>query len=161
MPDIMLESAYISSVWSLSFQNSNKENATQIQHKKSVKLCTLFSWVRKIPWRRNGNPLQYSCLENPMDRGAWPITFHGSQRVRHDWVTSLSLSPITLSLSVGFLDPARDLERAEKAFSPLLQSISHANAEKRCGWHVCGLHRHWMQCRWVTAGLHLHKAEPS
>ena len=26
------------------------------------------SWVRKIHWRRNGNPLQYSCLENPMDR---------------------------------------------------------------------------------------------
>ena len=28
-------------------------------------------WVRKIPWRGHGNPLQYSCLENPMDRGAW------------------------------------------------------------------------------------------
>ena len=28
------------------------------------------SWVRKIPGERNGNPLQYSCLENPMDRGA-------------------------------------------------------------------------------------------
>ena len=28
-------------------------------------------WVRKIPRRRNGNPLQYSCLETPMDRGAW------------------------------------------------------------------------------------------
>ena len=27
--------------------------------------------IRKIPWRRIGNPLQYSCLENPMDRGAW------------------------------------------------------------------------------------------
>ena len=27
-------------------------------------------WTRKIPWRRNGTPLQYSCLENPMDRGA-------------------------------------------------------------------------------------------
>jgi len=26
-------------------------------------------WVGKIPWRRNGNPLQYSCLNNPMDRG--------------------------------------------------------------------------------------------
>ena len=37
----------------------------------------------------NGNPLQYSCLENPMDREAWPTTVHGSQRVRHDWVTSL------------------------------------------------------------------------
>ena len=32
----------------------------------------------------NGNPLQYSCLENPMDRGAWWATVHGSQRVRHD-----------------------------------------------------------------------------
>ena len=27
-------------------------------------------WVGKILWRRNGNPLQYSCLDNPMDRGA-------------------------------------------------------------------------------------------
>ena len=25
----------------------------------------------------NGNPLQYSCLENPMDRGTWPATVHG------------------------------------------------------------------------------------
>ena len=28
-------------------------------------------WVRKISGAGNGNPLQYSCLENPMDRGAW------------------------------------------------------------------------------------------
>ena len=32
--------------------------------------------VRKIPWRRNGNPLQYSCLENTMNRGAWRTTVH-------------------------------------------------------------------------------------
>ena len=25
----------------------------------------------------HGNPLQYSCLENPMDRGAWHVTVHG------------------------------------------------------------------------------------
>ena len=31
----------------------------------------------------NGNPLQYSCLENPTDRGTWQATVHGSQRVRH------------------------------------------------------------------------------
>jgi len=30
----------------------------------------------------NGNPLQYSCLENPMDRGTWWVM--GSQRVRHN-----------------------------------------------------------------------------
>ena len=35
----------------------------------------------------NGNPLQYSCLENPFDRGAWWAIVHGSQRVRHNLVT--------------------------------------------------------------------------
>ena len=29
-------------------------------------------------------PLQYSCLENPMDRGAWQDTVHGVARVRHN-----------------------------------------------------------------------------
>ena len=29
------------------------------------------------PGERNGNPLQYSCLENSMDRGAWQGTIHG------------------------------------------------------------------------------------
>ena len=31
-----------------------------------------------------GNPLQYSCLENSMDRGAWRLQSIGSQRVGHD-----------------------------------------------------------------------------
>ena len=30
-----------------------------------------------FPGEGNGNPLQYSCLENPMDRGAWQATVHG------------------------------------------------------------------------------------
>ena len=29
------------------------------------------------PGEGNGNPLQYTCLENPMDRGAWWATVHG------------------------------------------------------------------------------------
>ena len=32
----------------------------------------------------NSNPLQYSCLENPMDGGAWWLQSMGSLRVRHD-----------------------------------------------------------------------------
>ena len=31
----------------------------------------------RSPGAGNGNPLQYSCLENPMDRGAWQATVHG------------------------------------------------------------------------------------
>ena len=35
----------------------------------------------------NGNPLQYSCLENPMDRGAWQAAVQGVARVRHNLAT--------------------------------------------------------------------------
>ena len=46
----------------------------------------------RFPGEGNGNPLQYSCLEDPMDRGAWcRLLSMGSQRVGHDWATSLSL----------------------------------------------------------------------
>ena len=38
---------------------------------------------RRFPGEGNGNPLQYSCLENPMDRGAWYSTVHGVAK-RHD-----------------------------------------------------------------------------
>ena len=41
----------------------------------------------RSPGEGNGNPLQYSCLENPMDRGAWWATVHGVERVRHDLAT--------------------------------------------------------------------------
>ena len=35
----------------------------------------------------NGNPLRYSCLENPIDREAWWTTVHEVGRVRHDLAT--------------------------------------------------------------------------
>ena len=38
----------------------------------------------RSPGEGNGTPLQCSCLENPLDGGAWWATVHGSQRVRHD-----------------------------------------------------------------------------
>ena len=38
-------------------------------------------WGRS-PGEGNGKPLQYSCLENPMDRGAWYATVHG---VANSW----------------------------------------------------------------------------
>ena len=47
----------------------------------------LIPWVGRIPWRRNGSPLQYSCLGNPMDRGSRRAIVHGvakSQRQLSD-----------------------------------------------------------------------------
>ena len=42
------------------------------------------SGLGRSPGEGNGNRLQYSCLENSMDRGAWWGTVRGLQRVRHD-----------------------------------------------------------------------------
>ena len=36
----------------------------------------------RSPGERHGNPLQYSCLENPMDRGAWQAMVHGVLKSR-------------------------------------------------------------------------------
>ena len=47
----------------------------------------LIPWSGRSPREGNGNPPQYSCLENSMDRGAWQTTVHGFTRVRHDLVT--------------------------------------------------------------------------
>ena len=40
------------------------------------------SWLYLVYGEGNGNPLQYSCLENPMDRGAWWAAFHGVAKSR-------------------------------------------------------------------------------
>ena len=45
-----------------------------------IRYCSSFSFGEG-----NGNPLQYSCLENPGDRGAWGLLSIGSHRVGHDW----------------------------------------------------------------------------
>ena len=44
-------------------------------------------WVLSLGWDGNGNPLQYSCLRNAMDRGAWQATVLGVVRVGHDLAT--------------------------------------------------------------------------
>ena len=41
----------------------------------------------RSPGEGDGSPLQYSCLENLMDRGAWWATAHGVARVGHDLAT--------------------------------------------------------------------------
>ena len=41
----------------------------------------------RYPGEENGNPLQHSCLENPMDRGAWQATVHRVARARHNLAT--------------------------------------------------------------------------
>ena len=56
----------------------------------------------------NGNPLQYSCLENPMERGAWQATVH--------WVTKSQtrLSDFTSMTNLGSILKSRDISLPTK-----------------------------------------------
>ena len=71
-----------------------------LAHRAVPKMPTLMGWQEmklslfadgmilvRSPREGNSNPLQYSCLDNPIDRGAWwaIVQSIGSQRVGHDW----------------------------------------------------------------------------
>ena len=56
------------------------------------------SWIpglRGSPGEGAGKPFQYSCLRNPMDRGAWQATVHGIT-IGHNWAITLLLHIVNL-----------------------------------------------------------------
>ena len=58
-------------------------------------------WVKKTPGGGRSNLLQYSCLEDPMERGAWKATVH---RVTQSWTQLKRLSTkLVPQASCGFL----------------------------------------------------------
>jgi len=71
-----------------------KNTILKIQNKVNHKNCNIYIYEICFKNRAffckvivgyeegNGNPLQYSCLENPMDRGAWWVAVHGVARSR-------------------------------------------------------------------------------
>ena len=65
----------------------------------------------KSPGDGNGNPLQYSCLENPVDRGTWWTTVHG---VAKSWTP---LSEFTLTFTYAFLLGRKVMTNLDKACS--------------------------------------------
>ena len=84
-------------------------------------------WVRKMPWRRTwqANPLQYSCLENLIDRGAWRATVHGGHK-ESDMTEQLSTQAAHLyyfSRKGTWCFPDRQL-----AYNPALQTKEHSKS---------------------------------
>ena len=54
-------------------------------NERDVREVDSISESERYPGGGHGNPLQYSCLENPMDRGAWQATVHRVTRVEYNW----------------------------------------------------------------------------
>ena len=54
--------------------SDNKESACNVED------LGVIPGSERVPGGGHDNPLQYSCLENPMDRGAWWATVHGTAK---------------------------------------------------------------------------------
>ena len=84
-------------VKSVNFEESRLSSVIQMGLIQSAEVAPLVAQTLKNPpavweipgWRRspgegNSYPLQYSGLENPMDRGAWEAAVHGAEKIGHD-----------------------------------------------------------------------------
>ena len=59
---------------------ATKENISKLDFIRIYNFCAsiiAFLVAHPVNGEGNGNPLQYSCLKNPMDRGAWKAAVHG------------------------------------------------------------------------------------
>ena len=74
----------------------------------------------RSPGKGNGNPLQYSCLENPMDREAWWATVHGVTKIRHNWVTFTQV----LGLGLGIFGNGRLVPYSRWGEEPVSKLVS-------------------------------------
>ena len=62
----------------------------------------------RSPGEGNGNPLQYSCLDNPMDRGAWWATVHGVAKSRTR-LSDFTSKPKKVAINITKLEVRRSL----------------------------------------------------
>ena len=67
---------HLNNVWVFPGGSDNKESACNAGDPGSI------PGSRRSPGEGNGNPLQYSCLENLMDGGTWQATYHGVAKSR-------------------------------------------------------------------------------
>ena len=84
--------------------------------------CGSILGLGSSPGEGNGNPLQYSCLENPMDRGAWWATVYRVESVRHDLATKTTTT--SKKTTTSHLE-SQDIEQAP--LSPSSSQGLHPN----------------------------------
>ena len=85
------------------------------------------------------DPLQYSCLENPMDRGAWQATVHGVTRVQHHLATKPPPPPGKVSTWI-ILNDKQDLQVCEitSVVSNSVRPYALQPARLLCPWDSPG-----------------------
>ena len=118
------------SLWLIWKQSKRKK--TSSLHLCSSSLtpdCKPWSYIRLYSTyvgECNGTPLQYSCLENPIDGGAWQAAVHGLAKSGDDWATSLSLSCIGEGNSNPFQCSCLENPRDGGASWAAVYGVSHS-----------------------------------
>ena len=93
---------------------SGSEGKETICNAGDIGRVGLIPGLRRSPGEGNGNPLQYSCLGNPMDRGAWLAVVHGVTKSWHDWAWARCCPAIP-----GLFPPSSDKITLWKALTTL------------------------------------------
>ena len=100
---------------------------------KDIRDTGSLSGLRRSPGVRNGNPLQYSCLENRMDRGAWRATVHGVAK-RWTQLKRLCMQAFMISMRIPLVaQRAKNLPATQET---MVQSLAQEDAlEKGMATH--------------------------
>ena len=93
---------------------------------------SLISRSGRSPGGGHGNPLQYSCLQNPMDRGAWWATVHG---VAKSWTRPKWLSTHVHTVYLGI--EGKSLKWENQPSSRYLKSLSEPHLLSLLSWFLC------------------------
>ena len=71
-------------IWALPWVRRASLIAQSVKSDSNARDLGSIPGLGRSPGEGNDNPLWYSCLENPTDRGTWQVTVYGVARVRHD-----------------------------------------------------------------------------
>ena len=115
--------------------------------------------IQSLGWEdslgvENGNPIQCSCLDNPMDRGAWRATVHGAVRVRHDWTqhTTWNVTNWDICTPVTPSPPSKQQNKSNTSWSFLRPFVS-AFCGKNTDYEIYPLNKIWRAWYHMYYGL--------
>ena len=122
----------------------------------------------RSPGEGNGNPLQYSFLENPMDRGAWQTTEHGvakSWTWQSNWVHTHIYTHTPCKKLLFLLDYSTDAHIVSSWITALMRVCTHTQHPPQETPFLTGL-QHWCTHHFfldygTDARVHTHTAPPT
>ena len=102
------QQSYVTPLLDLMTSNNPKLDWCNYGHNVSFNFDYILIWFNDYFGEGNGTPLQYSCLENPRDGGAWWAAVYGVARVGHGWsdlaaAAAMTILPYICNCKTGFV----------------------------------------------------------